>query len=140
MTGVIRNPTSASAWGDVLDVRRIPFQPQRRAPARLSSSHVTTWIEQPLPASRPHFRTQAGLASIPRNTSTAAFGSVLDYNGPIPLPSLDEYILVHRVIRGLFLRNGDIWNIYKARPHKSRRAQESALPCSGSGACWSRWR
>lgn len=58
---------------------------------------------------------QAGLASIPRNASAGAFSSLLDYNGPIPLPTLDEYILVHRLVRGVFLRNSDIWNIYKAR-------------------------
>lgn len=57
----------------------------------------------------------ATLASIPTNASSSAFTSLLEYNGPIPLPTLDEFILVHQIIRGIFLRNGDIWAIYKAR-------------------------
>ena len=51
------------------------------------------------------------------NASTTPLFSVADilaYNGPLPIPSFDEYVAIHQVIRGVFERYEPAWRAYRS--------------------------
>ena len=43
----------------------------------------------------------------------ALVGRLFAYNGPIPVPSLDEFVITHLVIRAVFSRYSPAWTAYK---------------------------
>ncbi len=46
--------------------------------------------------------------------SALTLGAVLGYNGPLPIPSFDEFVAVHLLLRGLFSRFAPAWAAYRA--------------------------
>jgi ABC-type multidrug transport system ATPase subunit len=90
---------------------------------------ILTVVAAPLNASAWTLLADAAVAALlspsPSNSNTSSsvaanasaslsLASIASYNGPLPVPSFDEYVAVHLLIRGLFSRYEVAWAAYKA--------------------------
>jgi len=46
--------------------------------------------------------------------SLFSISDILAYNGPLPIPSFDEYVAIHELIRGVFARFEPAWRAYRS--------------------------
>ena len=47
-------------------------------------------------------------------TPLLSVSDILAYNGPLPIPSFDEYVAVHQLLRGVFTRYEPAWRAYRS--------------------------
>jgi hypothetical protein len=90
LSDFLRNPLNTSQWSVVADA----------AVAGLLN--------------RPPSNTTADDASNSTGFSRFSVSGILGYNGPIPIPALDEFIGAHVIVRGLFSRYEPAWAAYRA--------------------------
>ena len=84
--------------------------------ARATPLNTTRWslLADAVVASLLQSGASANASANASEPSLFSISDILAYNGPLPIPSFDEYVAIHELIRGVFARYEPAWRAYRS--------------------------